>query len=173
MTISVVIADDHGSVREGLKLLLNTHPDFLLLGEAEDGNGAIHLAHTLQPDVLLTDLNMPGPDGIEVAAALRKQAPAVRVLILTLDDDPAVAHQALNAGASGFVSKLSPPTELLTALAVVASGERYLRRDEPRRDREPAWARRAGSGRDGGARLPTAFDWPDDKEVQSQTRRQM
>ncbi len=126
MRIRVLIADDHRAVREGLRLLLSDQPDFVLVGEAEDGNGAVELAKTLRPDVLLTDLNMPRPDGIEVAAILRVQAPDVKVLVLTMDDDPALARRALAAGAAGFASKLAGPTELLQALAIVASGEKYL-----------------------------------------------
>jgi DNA-binding NarL/FixJ family response regulator len=125
LTITIVTADDYAPVRAGLRAILGREADLTLLGEAEDGNGAILLAEALGPDVLIADYGMPGLSGIDVAAILRKRAPGVRVLLVSVYTDCGLAEEALGAGAAGYLEKRLAERDLAKAVRAVARGETY------------------------------------------------
>jgi len=124
--ITVGLADDHIVVRQGLRLLLETDPEFTVVGEAANGTEAIALAKRLKPEVLVLDLMMPKPDGLEVTRKLSRLKLRTRVIILTMYGDDAFVLDALKSGAAGFLVKESCGTELLQAVHEVAAGRRYL-----------------------------------------------
>jgi DNA-binding NarL/FixJ family response regulator len=124
--IRVLLADDHDLVRYGLRSVLEFASDIVVVGEAATGAEALALIASLEPQVVLADMNMPPPDGIALAAELRSRAPNVRVLVLTMHEDVELAREALNAGAAGFVIKRASPTDLYEAVRVAARGEIYI-----------------------------------------------
>jgi two-component system response regulator NreC len=124
--IRVVLADDHAIVRTGLKTLLATQPDLEFVGETGDGDEAVDLAASLQPDIVLLDVSMPGNERFAALRAMRARAPQVRVLLLTMHEDEAILRDALHAGASGYVLKKAAESELLTAIRAVARGEAFV-----------------------------------------------
>jgi DNA-binding NarL/FixJ family response regulator len=128
MTIGVVIADDQALVRGGFRVLVDSAPDMVVLGEAADGSDAVALAREKQPDVVLMDIRMPAADGIEATRRIKadEATSAVRVLILTTFDLDEYVYAALRAGASGFMLKDTSPEELLAGIRVVASGDGLL-----------------------------------------------
>ena len=107
-------------------MMLNAQPDMEVIGEAQDGRQAIHEARRLQPDIVLMDITMPDINGIEATREIKKAAPDVRVLILTMHEHDEYIFQALRAGASGYMLKEAADTELITALHVIRSGQFYL-----------------------------------------------
>ena len=125
-TIRVLIAEDHATVREGLKLILSSQPEIEVIGEAGDGRQAIELAKKLQPDVVLMDISMPQLNGLKATGTLKECCPEVHVLALTRHKDDGYLQQVIRAGASGYVLKQSPATELVHAIRAVASGGKYL-----------------------------------------------
>ena len=125
-TIRVLIADDHGLVRNGLRLVVEDEPDMVVVGEAADGKQALDLASALQPDVMLLDISMPPPDGIEVTRRLTAIKSAVRVLVLTMHEDPDLVREAFAAGAAGYMIKRAAADELIGAIHTVAQGGRYI-----------------------------------------------
>lgn len=127
-TLRVVLADDHTLMRRSLAGLLETHDEFLVVGEAGNGDDAISVVLNLQPDILVLDLNMPGKTGLEVLPIVRKEAPSVKVLVLTGRDEDAYIMRALRAGAHGYMLKSADETDLLEALEKVASGQLLLGR---------------------------------------------
>jgi DNA-binding NarL/FixJ family response regulator len=122
----VVLADDDEQLRAGLRIVLATAPDLVVVGEAGDGLSAVETVVRLRPDLVLMDVRMPGIDGIEATRRVRTQAPETAVLVLTTFHDDAYVEQALAAGASGFVLKRSAPERLLDAVRTVAAGEALL-----------------------------------------------
>lgn len=124
--INVVIADDHGVVRGGLRLLLHRQDGVFVVGEAADVPGALRLVRDRRPDVLVLDLTMPGPSSIDAIPEVRSLSPSTRVVVLTMQSDPAYARAALQAGAEGYVLKEAAESELLDAVRAVAAGETYL-----------------------------------------------
>jgi two-component system response regulator NreC len=126
MPITVLLADDHAVVRQGLKAILGAEPDIRLAGEAADGQDAVRLAERVEPDVLVLDLMLPGLNGFEVTRLVRKRVPRTRVVILTIHSDPAYAAEALRAGATGYVAKDADAAELIAAVRAAAAGERFL-----------------------------------------------
>jgi len=128
MAIRILVADDHGVLRAGLRALLNAEPDLVVVGEAADGFEAIHLTTQFIPDILLLDITMPGPEGgsIEVVRRLKETLPQVRVLILTLHEDVGLLREALQAGASGYTIKRTVDTELIKAIHAVYEGNYYV-----------------------------------------------
>lgn len=121
---TVLLADDHAIVLEGLTALLGA--EFSLVGTAADGAALIEAAQRLRPDVIVTDMSMPGPSGIELLRRLRADAPAARIIVLTMHADANLAAEALRAGASGFVAKHAAGKELITAIRTVRQGARYI-----------------------------------------------
>jgi NarL family two-component system response regulator LiaR len=124
--IRILVVDDHAVVREGLRALINGKPDMELVGEAGDGQEAVLLARSLQPDVILMDLVMPGKDGIQATQEIRQENSEARILVLTSFDEDDQVFSALKAGALGYILKDSSPQELLEAIRCVRRGESSL-----------------------------------------------
>ena len=124
--IKVLLADDHAVLRAGLKMLLESQPDMIIVGEAGDGVNALRLVSTLRPDVLLLDISMPDMDGLEVLKAARREIPACRILLLTMHEEEAILRKGLQAGASGYVLKKAAESELITAIRAVSRGEAFV-----------------------------------------------
>ncbi len=126
MTIRVLIVDDHAVVRSGLKRVLDAEPDIETVAEAADADRAVFEAIEHKPDVVLLDVTMPGKSGIEGIPALLQAASEVKVLMLSMQDDPHYVREAFEAGASGYVLKEAADTEVVDAVRAVAAGERYV-----------------------------------------------
>jgi two-component system, NarL family, response regulator NreC len=124
--IRILIVDDHAVVRSGLRLLLDSEADIEVVGEAGSVNEAVLETRSVKPDVVLMDVVMPGPSGIEGIPAVLKEAPKAKVLLLSMQDDPRYVRQAFGAGASGYVLKEAADTELVAAVREVADGRRYV-----------------------------------------------
>lgn len=125
-TIKIVLADDHRIVREGLSALLRQQPDFELVGEAEDGLAAVKLARTLQPDVVVTDISMPGLNGVEAVRRIHLEVPTIKVLCLSVHDETAMVLSVIDAGAAGYVLKDASFEELVRAIRQVMTHRIYL-----------------------------------------------
>ena len=124
--IRVLLADDHAILRAGLRMLLDAQPDMAVVAEAADGEEAIRRACGSRPDVAVVDLTMPGLSGVETLEGLRREAPATRLLVLTMHDDPGYARLAMAAGASGHVVKDAESAELLAAIRAVHRGRTFV-----------------------------------------------
>jgi two-component system, NarL family, response regulator NreC len=123
--VQVLICDDHALVRAGLRKLLELE-DIDVVAEAASGDEAVSMTRTTRPDVVLLDLVMPGKSGIDVLPELLSAAPESRVLVLSMQDDPAYVRQAFAAGANGYLLKEAADTELVQAIHDVAAGRRYV-----------------------------------------------
>lgn len=123
--IRVVLADDHGIVRAGLRALLESQPDIVVVGEAEDGSGAVRAVSELHPDVIVTDLSMP-EGGLDAVRELTAIGDSTRVLVLTVHAEERYLLPVLQAGGLGYVRKSSAHTDLLNAIRAVAKGEVFL-----------------------------------------------
>ena len=126
VTTKILIVDDHAVVRSGLRMLLDDQEDLEVVGEAGDMRGAVFEARSLKPDVILMDVVMPGDDGIAATAAVLREVPDAKVLVLSMQDDARYVHEAFAAGASGYVLKEAAHTELVGAVREVAGGGRYV-----------------------------------------------
>ena len=126
MSVTVLLVDDHPIVRQGLRNLLDSMPDFKVVGEAGDGLQALELIERVQPQVLVIDVVMPGLTGLEVTQRVKRQWPAVKVIILSMQNNEAYVVSALKSGASGYILKDTGPEELVDAIRTVVKGERYL-----------------------------------------------
>ena len=124
--IRILIADDHALIRAGLRELLAGQPDIEVVGEAGDGVVVVDQCRRQAPDLVLMDLNMPGRGGVGAIEDLQRTCPNVKILVLTMHEDPAFAWVALRAGAAGYVLKRSPAAELFTAIRSVQRGEQYI-----------------------------------------------
>jgi DNA-binding NarL/FixJ family response regulator len=125
-TTTIVLADDHQVVREGLRLLLEARPGFSVVGEASDGLQAVELTERLQPDVLVADLIMPGLGGLDVTRRVTKRVPRTRVVILSMHSSDALVLEALRNGATAYVLKGFSAAELVQAIRDAVEGRRYL-----------------------------------------------
>jgi DNA-binding NarL/FixJ family response regulator len=144
--IRVAIADDQALVRSGFRMILNARPDIEVIGEAADGAETVELVAEQEPDVLLLDIRMPNMDGIEATRRIVALGSSTRILILTTFDLDEYVHDAIRAGASGFLLKDVDPDELIDAIRVLANGNtllaptalaRLLKHFEPRRPAPP------------------------------------
>jgi two-component system, NarL family, response regulator NreC len=122
----ILVVDDHAVVRSGLRMLLDAEEDLEVVGEAGDMRNAVFEARSLKPDVILMDVVLPGASGIEATAAVLKEAPDAKVLVLSMQDDPRYVREAFSAGASGYVLKEAADAELVDAVREVAAGGRYV-----------------------------------------------
>ena len=138
--ITVMIADDHEVVREGLRLALLRSPHIRVVGEAPDGETAVSLAERRRPDVVIMDLRMPQMDGIEATEEIVARVPDSRVLVFTAYSERALLQRGLESGARGYVLKETPHDTLLKAIEKVAAGETFV---------DPALIPSLATGRDG------------------------
>jgi DNA-binding NarL/FixJ family response regulator len=123
---TILLADDHHIVRQGLRALLEAESDFHLVGEAGDGLEAVRLAESLQPNVLVLDLMMPGLNGLEVTRQVKKRCPRTSVVILSMHANEGYVLEALRNGAGGYVLKDSSAADLVQAVREAVAGRRYL-----------------------------------------------
>lgn len=124
--LRLFLVDDHQIMREGLRLVLGRQPDFEIVGEAADGASALPILETLDPDVAIIDIEMPGLSGIELAGRLCASRPEMKVLILSAHADSAVVREALRAGVAGFLVKAGATEELVRAIRAIVAGEVYF-----------------------------------------------
>jgi two-component system response regulator NreC len=124
--IRLLLADDHTVLRAGLALLVNAQPDMTVVGEAATGLETIEKAQSLEPDVILMDITMPEPGGIEAAKEITSKNPDTKVLFLTMHEDEAFLREALRARASGYVPKRAADTDLLSAIRAIYQGDIYV-----------------------------------------------
>jgi len=124
--LRILLAEDHQTVREGIKLLVNAQPDMEVICEVGDGELAIKEATRLKPDLLVMDISMPTMNGLKATKKLRELMPDVKILTLTRHTDDGYLKQLIGAGANGYVLKQSAPTDLLHAIRTVAAGNAYL-----------------------------------------------
>ena len=153
--LRILLADDHVTVRHGLKLLIDGVADMKVVAEASDGEAALKQALEVKPDVVILDISMPGMNGLAAARALRKRQPEVVIVTLTRHADDAYLQELLRAGVKGYVLKRSAPTELLQAIRGVAAGGQYL--DSTLTARVTAGFANKPGGR-AGAAVPTLTD---------------
>lgn len=126
--IQVLLADDHALIRTGIRTVLNIEPDIVLVGEATDGYEVRQLAQALQPDVILLDLNMPGPAPIDTVTLLQKQCPNTKLTILTAYDDDAYVRGMVGAGVAGYILKDEATEVVVQAIRVILQGGSWFSR---------------------------------------------
>ncbi len=124
--IHIVLAEDHTILREGLKALLSSDPEFEIIAEAEDGREAVRCVQKLEPDLILMDLSMPRMSGIEAIREIKKRFPATKIIALTVHKTEEYLHTTLQAGADGYVLKDATRDELVLAIKHVMKGKSYL-----------------------------------------------
>ena len=124
--LRILLAEDHQTVREGIKLLVNAQPDMEVICEVGDGEQAIKESTRLKPDLLVMDISMPTMNGLKATKKLRELLPDIKILTLTRHTDDGYLKQLIGAGANGYVLKQSAPTDLLQAIRTVAAGNAYL-----------------------------------------------
>jgi len=124
--IQVLVAEDHETVREGLRLIIDAQPDMKTVGEAGDGNTAVELAQKLNPDVVVMDISMPSLNGSKATRKIMQCCPNIRIIALTRHTESGYVQELLRAGAAGYVLKQSSSDELIRAIRAVKSGRSYL-----------------------------------------------
>lgn len=125
-SISIVLADDHAVVRSALRMLLEAEAGFEVVAEAGDGDAAVRYVRGHKPEILILDLNMPGGSSLERVPEIRQASPGTRIVVLTMQEDPAFAREAMRAGVLGYVLKDAADDELVKAVRLAARGETYL-----------------------------------------------
>lgn len=124
--IRIVIVDDHPLVREGLRKVLALDDELMVIDEAGDGQGAINVARSLKPDIVLMDINMPGTNGIEATKVIKRELPSVGVIALTIHEEEEYIMELVRAGVSGYVLKDISPKRLIEAIKTVAEGDSVI-----------------------------------------------
>jgi len=122
----VLVVDDHPIVRQGLALMINREPDLVVCGEAEEAMGAMHVLTSSRPDLMIVDISLTGPDGIDLLKNIRISHPSLPVLILSMHDEMIYAERALRAGANGYIMKQEATENVLVAIRRILSGEIYV-----------------------------------------------
>jgi DNA-binding NarL/FixJ family response regulator len=122
----ILVVDDHPIVRQGLALMLNREADLVVCGEAEDANGAMLVMTSAHPDVLILDISLNGPDGLDLLKTIRTTHPTLPVLILSMHDESIYAERALRAGANGYIMKQEATEKVLVAVRRILTGEIYV-----------------------------------------------
>ena len=126
MTVRIVLADDHAIVREGLKRIVSDVPDFTVAGEAADGTEVMQVVRSVEFDVLVLDLSMPGRSGMELIKLVKAEKPRLRILVLSMHQETQYAVRAIKSGASGYLTKESAPAQLEQAIRKIAGGGAYI-----------------------------------------------
>ncbi|MBC2731918.1 response regulator transcription factor [Thiobacillus sp.] len=124
--IRILIGDDHAIVRQGLRQVLTLEPELELVAEARNGWEVIELVRTCSPNLLLLDMNMPGPSGVDLIKRVREEAPRLPILVLSMHGESQIAGRAIKAGAAGYLTKDSEPETLIAAIHAVAGGAHYV-----------------------------------------------
>lgn len=124
--IKVLMADDHGVLRAGVKALINAQPDMEVIAEAIDGEQAVRRTRETSPDVVLMDIAMPGLNGLEATRLIKRENQHVKIIALTMHDDHSFLYQMLRAGANGYVPKKAADTELIEAIRATCRGEHFI-----------------------------------------------
>ncbi len=124
--LRILLAEDHETVRAGIKMLINAQPDMVVVGEAENGTDAVRKASELVPDIIVMDISMPDLNGLKATRQIKRTDPQVKILTLTRHTDDGYIQQLVKAGASGYVLKQSAPSELVNAIRTVGAGRSYL-----------------------------------------------
>ena len=140
VTTTIVLADDHTVMRNALRLLLDAEPDFEVVAEAGTAEDAVRYVRGHKPTVLILDLNMPGKSSLEAIPDIQEASPATEIVVLTMQNEPAFARRALQAGVRGYVLKEAADAELVQAVRSAAAGDTYL---------QPALGARLAAGADG------------------------
>ena len=122
----VILADDHRIVRSGIRWMLDAHDDVEIVGEAESGSELLELLERITPDVVILDLRMPGLGGLDVLPTITGAHPELRVVVLSMHDEPAIVRSAIERGASAYLLKSAGMDEVLAALEAVTSGKSYI-----------------------------------------------
>jgi DNA-binding NarL/FixJ family response regulator len=126
---SILLVDDHALFRMGMRGLLEREPDFVIVGEAEDGRGAIELALETSPDIILMDLTLPAPGGIETTQRIKRELPSTAIIVFAQNEEEDALFDAIKAGAAAFIMKDVGPDDLVTIIRRVSAGE-YLINDK-------------------------------------------
>ncbi len=145
MKLRILITDDHGILRAGLRALLNDDPQLEVVAEAVDGQQTILMVEKHKPDIVLLDMNMPGLNGVEATRTLLAQHPHLKILILTVHEDYGLVREALQAGASGYIIKRAVESELINAIHAVSRSELYVHPAMTRALLEPAYEEQVSS----------------------------
>src|SRR5579864_7680680 len=122
----ILVVDDHPIVRQGLALLIDREPDLAVCGEAEGAHSAFHAVITLKPDIVVLDISLSGPDGLDVLKEIRSKTGSLPVLILSMHDESIYADRALRAGANGYIMKQEATEKVLVAIRRILNGEIYV-----------------------------------------------
>ena len=126
MTIRLAVVDDHTIVRAGLRMVLEADPEFEIVGEADTAAGALLLVQREKPDVALIDINLPDDSGLRVASEIRRSEPSVRLLMLSVHDDPEIVRESVRLGAHGYLRKDTTPADLRAAIRAVHNGDAWF-----------------------------------------------